>query len=338
MVNDQRRFPNLLLKRERESHGWSQEDLAEKVGTTQKIVSRWERGENAPLPYYRQKLCKLFGKNAEELGFVEEPGSLGQDSSNASSIHLSDQGTDTSTSTSRTQLPGPEGTHLHLTIHLQQQPVISSGMHVEEDGIIDLSATSALTQDRSESEREKISEQNTESDEMDRRQTLQLLGAVSSSLVIGVPVFEEIEKLFRRRIVRLQTWLIESLEDGTRLHWQMYYTSRNSLTEEGLVQRIGRLEQLVDAGGGDESKTGSILVQNYQLAGSLARDNFHYTTAKKYFRSAQRLASEIQSPDLTTTAIARLAVVLMRQAGADETASGNSRLVANALRLYQSAA
>jgi len=338
MVNDQRRFPNLLLKRERESHGWSQEDLAEKVGTTQKIVSRWERGENTPLPYYRQKLCKLFGKNAEELGFVEEPGSLGQDSSNASSIHPSDQGTDTSTSTSRTQLQGPEGTHLHLTIHLQQQPVISSRMHVEKDGIIDLSATSALTQDRSESEREKISEQNTESDEMDRRQTLQLLGAVSSSLVIGVPVFEEIEKLFRRRIVRLQTWLIESLEDGTRLHWQLYYTSRNSLTEEGLVQRIGRLEQLVDAGGGDESKTSSILIQNYQLAGSLARDNFHYTTAKKYFRSAQRLASEIQSPDLTTTAIARLAVVLMRQAGADETASGYSRLVADALALYQSAA
>lgn len=338
MVNDQRRVPNLRLKRERESRGWSQEDLAEKVGTTQKIVSRWERGENTPLPYYRQKLCKLFGKSAVELGFVEEPGSSEQDSSNASSFHQSDQGIDTHTSSSRNQLSSSEKTPFHLTKHLQQQPTIPSDKHLEEDGIIDPRATSALTQELSESQREKISEQNTESDEMDRRQTLQLLGAVSSSLAIGVPVFEEIEKLFRRRIVRLQTWLLESLEDGTRLHWQLYYTSRNSLTEEGLVQRIGRLEQLVDAGGGDASKTGSILIQNYQLAGSLARDNFHYMTAKKYFRYAQQLASEIQSPDLSTTAIARLAVVLMRQAGSDESASGYNKLVAEALALYQSAA
>src|SRR5947199_4686711 len=64
--------PNNQLRFEREVRGWSQEDLAEKVGTTQKVVSRWERGESTPLPYYRQKLCKLFDKNAVELGFLEE--------------------------------------------------------------------------------------------------------------------------------------------------------------------------------------------------------------------------------------------------------------------------
>src|ERR1700674_3578826 len=63
---------NNRLRSERELRGWSQADLAEKVGTTQKIVSRWERGENAPGPYYRQKLCKLFGKNADELGLLDE--------------------------------------------------------------------------------------------------------------------------------------------------------------------------------------------------------------------------------------------------------------------------
>ena len=52
--------PNDHLCHEREIRGWSQEDLAEKVGTSQKVVSRWERGESIPLPYYRQKLCKLF--------------------------------------------------------------------------------------------------------------------------------------------------------------------------------------------------------------------------------------------------------------------------------------
>src|SRR6059058_5273456 len=65
--------PNNHLRLERESRGWSQEDLAEKVGTSQKVVSRWERGESTPLPYYRQKLCQLFGRNLAELGFLDEP-------------------------------------------------------------------------------------------------------------------------------------------------------------------------------------------------------------------------------------------------------------------------
>lgn len=70
-MDEQRWRPNAQLKRVRELRGWSQEDVAEKIGTTQKIVSRWERGESMPVPYYRQRLCKLFGKNAAELGFLD---------------------------------------------------------------------------------------------------------------------------------------------------------------------------------------------------------------------------------------------------------------------------
>jgi transcriptional regulator with XRE-family HTH domain len=93
--------PNNHLRLERESRGWSQEDLAEKVGTSQKVVSRWERGESTPLPYYRQKLCKLFGRNVAELGFLDEQSSedrsLEESSKNDtfnSNVHLSifDQG------------------------------------------------------------------------------------------------------------------------------------------------------------------------------------------------------------------------------------------------------
>ena len=71
-MDKQKRRPNDHLKRARELRGWSQEDLGRKIGTTQKIVSRWERNESTPVPYYRQRLCKLFEKNAAELGFVGE--------------------------------------------------------------------------------------------------------------------------------------------------------------------------------------------------------------------------------------------------------------------------
>src|SRR5438045_2633020 len=64
---------NELLRHQRELHGWSQADLAEEVGTDQKVVSRWECGTSHPSPYFRKKLIDLFGKNAAELGLVEQP-------------------------------------------------------------------------------------------------------------------------------------------------------------------------------------------------------------------------------------------------------------------------
>jgi transcriptional regulator with XRE-family HTH domain len=64
--------PNQLLRFHRESRGWSQQKLAELVDTSEDMVSRWERGVSKTSPYYREKLCTLFGKTAQELGFLEQ--------------------------------------------------------------------------------------------------------------------------------------------------------------------------------------------------------------------------------------------------------------------------
>ncbi len=60
------------LRYERERRGWSQADLAGKVNSDFKTVHRWESGKSVPRPYYRQILCDLFGKSAEELGLIEK--------------------------------------------------------------------------------------------------------------------------------------------------------------------------------------------------------------------------------------------------------------------------
>jgi transcriptional regulator with XRE-family HTH domain len=65
--------PNLILRREREKRGWSQSRLAEEIGANTDMVSRWERGERGVDYIYQEKLCKLFEKNAIELGFIKEP-------------------------------------------------------------------------------------------------------------------------------------------------------------------------------------------------------------------------------------------------------------------------
>lgn len=62
--------PNNLLRRERELRGWSQARVAEEVGTTAINVGRWERGTSMPYPHFREKLCVVFGKDAEELGLL----------------------------------------------------------------------------------------------------------------------------------------------------------------------------------------------------------------------------------------------------------------------------
>ncbi|MFL5653828.1 MAG: tetratricopeptide repeat protein, partial [Ktedonobacteraceae bacterium] len=58
------------LRQERERHAWTQSEVAERTGTTQITVSRWENGITVPSPYYRQRLGELFGKSMEELGFI----------------------------------------------------------------------------------------------------------------------------------------------------------------------------------------------------------------------------------------------------------------------------
>lgn len=76
--------PNLLLRHERERRNWTQEQVAERVGTTAFNVSRWERGKTFPGPHYRGKLCELFGKTAEELGLVRNGTNPGSSSETAS--------------------------------------------------------------------------------------------------------------------------------------------------------------------------------------------------------------------------------------------------------------
>lgn len=65
--------PNEHLKQERLLRGWSQADVAASIGTDGYTVSRWERGRAQPSPYFRQKLCALFEKNAFDLGLLSLP-------------------------------------------------------------------------------------------------------------------------------------------------------------------------------------------------------------------------------------------------------------------------
>ena len=70
-VKEDSKLPkNTRLRNARFERGWSQEKLAEYVGTTSVNVSRWENGFNFPSPFYRMRLSELFSKSVAELGLL----------------------------------------------------------------------------------------------------------------------------------------------------------------------------------------------------------------------------------------------------------------------------
>jgi tetratricopeptide (TPR) repeat protein/transcriptional regulator with XRE-family HTH domain len=63
--------PNQLLRQARLERGWTQKDVADRIGAPLNLnVNRWERGTSKPGAYYVQKLCEVFGKTPAELGLL----------------------------------------------------------------------------------------------------------------------------------------------------------------------------------------------------------------------------------------------------------------------------
>src|SRR5690349_14883677 len=74
-ASEAKRFSRTIaprIKMEREQRGWTQSEVAERIGSTRINVSRWENGVTVPSPYYRQRLAELFEKSLLELGLIPE--------------------------------------------------------------------------------------------------------------------------------------------------------------------------------------------------------------------------------------------------------------------------
>jgi len=69
-----------ILKNERIRRGWSQRDVARKLGSVQKSIGRWERGQAFPDSFHRQKLAALYGLSVQALGLMEKRADLEMES------------------------------------------------------------------------------------------------------------------------------------------------------------------------------------------------------------------------------------------------------------------
>jgi predicted ATPase/transcriptional regulator with XRE-family HTH domain len=80
--------PNHLLRLARKQRGWTQQEVADRVGAPLALnVTRWERGTTFPSAYYARQLCALFDKSASELGLVQDEETALDAFMHASPIH-----------------------------------------------------------------------------------------------------------------------------------------------------------------------------------------------------------------------------------------------------------
>jgi predicted ATPase/transcriptional regulator with XRE-family HTH domain len=69
--------PNHLLRAARKERGWTQQQVADRIGAPLSLnVSRWENGMAFPSAYYIERLCQLFGKSVPELGLSQLEGEM----------------------------------------------------------------------------------------------------------------------------------------------------------------------------------------------------------------------------------------------------------------------
>jgi predicted ATPase/transcriptional regulator with XRE-family HTH domain len=64
--------PNRLLRAARKERGWTQRQVADRVGAPLSLnVTRWENGTAFPSAYYIERLCQIFDKSVRELGLSQ---------------------------------------------------------------------------------------------------------------------------------------------------------------------------------------------------------------------------------------------------------------------------
>ncbi len=269
-----RKSPNIKLQHERKLNGWSQEYIAEKVGTTAKNISRWERGDNKPVPYYREKLTQLFGKNAEELGFLDET------------------------------------THV-VTIQIQQQTPTRSDLQNANNDIIQYeeinhSATSEMPGQNAES--------GLEMNPGRRNVTkLIAAAATSSTLLPQLSLLNEdaLERLsaIMKKPYNIDVRAINSLGLITKSHWELVYggvPKRDLIfSAQGHFQSIIQFLQssLLSA---IEEQLYAIASQQAQIMNEIYFDMHDYQKASVYSKFAIESAQKAHNPALYAVALARM--------------------------------
>jgi transcriptional regulator with XRE-family HTH domain len=294
MNSKSKKLPNTKLRSERELRGWSQEDLAEKVGTTQKIVSRWERGESTPLPYYRAKLCTLFSKNAQELGFLDQASDENCVAKNIIEFDAISSASYHETQLSATNIASQPIRQDSLLVLLtdEEKKLLTSLLALDGDLLIGTVEDSSIERSR----------------RAFLRQLLTLLGASFALPIDQLRPAEPDTSI-------ISDDLISFFENTMTAHWELYHTGGAIRVVQGLdswVKEITRLSRLAQ-GSSWQPRILRLLTMSYQLQSCVLRDIMDYQQAHIAYQRAFHVAQELDDAELMAAALAREGVTFIQQ-------------------------
>ncbi|MCW6681563.1 helix-turn-helix transcriptional regulator [Aerococcaceae bacterium NML160702] len=64
--------PNEFIRKERERRGWTQKELAEKIGVSQEAVTKYEAGTRTPSDSVKVAIAKLFNQTVGKIFFANQ--------------------------------------------------------------------------------------------------------------------------------------------------------------------------------------------------------------------------------------------------------------------------
>lgn len=109
---------------------------------------------------------------------------------------------------------------------------------------------------------------------------------------------------------RLSRFVFDTFHENLRMRWDLYYLGSATAADRDLNKHIGMLTQLArEASSKDRPWLVTLLSQNYQLKGMIARDQLGDVEAERCFERASLLAQEAESTELNALAMARKALV-----------------------------
>jgi transcriptional regulator with XRE-family HTH domain/tetratricopeptide (TPR) repeat protein len=313
---DRPKKPNKKLQNERELRGWSQQYVAEALGTDFKRVSAWENGSNTPTPYYRTKLCTLFGKNARELGFLNDE-VLNENSHQETNIKATDVlpqenratqidiPNDTSPLSQPIHLLIPGYAPVYITIQAREQasaPFNSEGgTFLPVDGQPQVTAYSSH-------EDTPIPTMRAGSETVNRRDFFRETGRVA----VGLIGSELLDRFYRalKKPSTIDERLLHYLQAHTEDFWRDRHSAVLASTDllDYVIEHFQKVTQLLDKPMFTSQRIRLCVIasKTAQLAGHLLFDMGNYIDARQFHQAAITAAQEVDNHALQATAWARI--------------------------------
>ena len=71
-MSDRADRPTKTLRELRQTQSWTQLDVALRLGVSESVVCRWDRGERVPRARTQQRLVDLFGLSVDPIAFGQD--------------------------------------------------------------------------------------------------------------------------------------------------------------------------------------------------------------------------------------------------------------------------